>query len=397
MKSPLKENWKIKIVAILFGFFMWIYVMAELDPVIIKDFEHIPVNITNMQEIKESDLTPSIDEKSEVSISLRGRRSTLKDITENSVRIDGYIKKPKAGENIIQTYVYIPGDIEYTLNPENPEMNLEKNMGKKITLELSTQGIANKNIHLKELKISPKETYVEGPKSLMEKLDKLAVKVDLSDKQEDFSRRVRVVPVDKKGVEIQGIILQDKYAYISVGIEESKTVPVKITFKQENKDLKLKKYSLLDEKISIRGKSKDIKNITEIYTEDVNLDTLSDSGEVQLKFKIPQNVYTEQKDTKLKYEIEKLITKEILFPKNRITIRGTQQNLDISKNTIPENIRVRLILTQDNANKFDEKDVVVYGEMQEQDGKPAEIVLKVEVPYPVERVEISPKTLNGIG
>ena len=49
MKTLLNQNLKMKIFAVIFAFFMWIYVMAEVDPIIIRDIDSVPINITNMQ------------------------------------------------------------------------------------------------------------------------------------------------------------------------------------------------------------------------------------------------------------------------------------------------------------------------------------------------------------
>ena len=97
MKTLLNQNLKMKIFAVIFAFFMWIYVMAEVDPIIIRDIDSVPINITNMQELELLELTPEYGTDLNVRVSLRGRRSILNAQITRGIKAEGLINNPKEG------------------------------------------------------------------------------------------------------------------------------------------------------------------------------------------------------------------------------------------------------------------------------------------------------------
>ena len=58
MLDHFKNNFKIKLFSIIFAFIMWVYVMSEVDPIVIRSFENISVEtVTNIDEIRDNGLT----------------------------------------------------------------------------------------------------------------------------------------------------------------------------------------------------------------------------------------------------------------------------------------------------------------------------------------------------
>ena len=101
--------------------------MAEVDPIIIRDIDSVPINITNMQELELLELTPEYGTDLNVRVSLRGRRSILNAQITRGIKAEGLINNPKEGENILVVDLKdVDSNVEYTLYPSDKQINLEK-------------------------------------------------------------------------------------------------------------------------------------------------------------------------------------------------------------------------------------------------------------------------------
>ena len=171
MKTLLNQNLKMKIFAVIFAFFMWIYVMAEVDPIIIRDIDSVPINITNMQELELLELTPEYGTDLNVRVSLRGRRSILNAQITRGIKAEGLINNPKEGENILVVDLKdVDSNVEYTLYPSDKQINLEKKMVIRKSVSVVQTGTLPEGYEIKEIKSNPASMYIEGPKTLVDSI-----------------------------------------------------------------------------------------------------------------------------------------------------------------------------------------------------------------------------------
>lgn len=392
MMNIFKRNVKIKFISIVLAFLMWIYVMAEVDPILIRDFNEIPVKITNEVIIKEKDMVISPNEKLNANVIVRGRRSLIKDIYSSNIHVYAKIKSPKLGENEVRLYIDGYSNVDYTIIPNKLNLSLEKNIEKKKYIEIDKSGKLGKSLELSNVSINPQYTMIKGPKSVVEKVDKLICKLNLENKSDNFTTRSKIVAVDKDGKKVDGIQIKDEYSYVNVGIFKSKQVPIKINIKGSlDKNYKFLGYNADEQKITIIGKSEDIDKIQEIDTEYFDISGLNQDKDINLKINIPKNIKTNLNNINVNFDIVKIISKDFVISKNRIVYNNNIQNLDISKNDLPENIKIKVDFSEDIEKKVKEEDIQLFVEMKDSEQEPAKYEIRYSLPYPVEKVEIEPK------
>ncbi len=392
MINIFKRNLKIKLISIFFAFFMWIYVMAEVDPILIRDFNNIPVNIININMLKEKNMIMDPEQNLQVNLILRGRRSLLKDINKSKMNIYGEIKTPKLGKNTVALHLDLPSNIEYSIIPSKLMINIEENVRVKKNIEIDKTGKLPESLKVSDITLTPKYTMIEGPKSLVSKVDKLVCKVNVENKSSNFYTKSQVSPIDKHGNKVEGIKIKDEYIDINVGIFKSKEVPVKIKLKGSlGESHKLLNATPNIQKITITGNKRDIDKITEVYTEELDLSNLGEDKNINLKINLPRNIKTNSEKINVNLEIGKLISKEFLISKNRIVYNNNIQNLDISKNDLPEQVKVKLVFLEDLEKKINEEDIQLFVNLQESDSKISKFEIKYTIPHSVEKVEIEPK------
>ena len=397
MKTLLNQNLKMKIFAVIFAFFMWIYVMAEVDPIIIRDIDSVPINITNMQELELLELTPEYGTDLNVRVSLRGRRSILNAQITKGIKTEGLINNPKEGQNILVVDLKdVDSNVEYTLYPSDKQINLEKKMVIRKSVSVVQTGTLPEGYEIKEIKSNPASMYIEGPKSLVDSITTLMTTLDVSNYDKDFSKKLQVIPVDRDNQEVKGVSINQDTVFVHAIVVKTKTVPIVLDIpNSENDELKLSGYTIDPPEVVIKGKANIIDSIKEIKTEKVELLQLVENPNLKVKLVMPTGVETQTPEITLKSSMEKVISKEFNISKERIQISGNGQLPDISDNPdISDFIAVKITTTDKIMDTISENDIRVYIKMQEYENNPARVPIHVEVDEEVENIETTPLYLN---
>lgn len=397
MKTLLNQNFKMKIFAVIFAFFMWIYVMAEVDPIIIRDIDSVPINITNMQELELLELTPEYGTDLNVRVSLRGRRSILNAQITRGIKAEGLINNPKEGENILVVDLKdVDSNVEYTLYPSDKQINLEKKMVIRKSVSVVQTGTLPEGYEIKEIKSNPASMYIEGPKTLVDSITTLMTTLDVSNYDKDFSKKLQVIPVDRDNQEVKGVSINQDTVFVHAIVVKTKTVPIVLDIpNSENDELKLSGYTIDPPEVVIKGKANIIDSIKEIKTEKVELSQLVENPNLKVKLVMPTGVETQTPEITLKSSMEKVISKEFNISKERIQISGNGQLPDISDNPdISDFIAVKITTTDKIMDTISENDIRVYIKMQEYQNNPARVPIHVEVDEEVESIETTPLYLN---
>lgn len=397
MKTLLNQNLKMKIFAVIFAFFMWIYVMAEVDPIIIRDIDSVPINITNMQELELLELTPEYGTDLNVRVSLRGRRSILNAQITKGIKTEGLINNPKEGQNILVVDLKdVDSNVEYTLYPSDKQINLEKKMVIRKSVSVVQTGTLPEGYEIKEIKSNPASMYIEGPKSLVDSITTLMTTLDVSNYDKDFSKKLQVIPVDRDNQEVKGVSINQDTVFVHAIVVKAKTVPIVLDIpSSENDELKLSGYTIDPPEVVIKGKANVIDSIKEIKTEKVELLQLVENPNLKVKLVMPTGVETQTPEITLKSSMEKVISKEFNISKERIQISGNGQMPDISDNPeISDFIVVKITTTDKIMDTISENDIRVYIKMQEYQNNPARVPIHVEVDKEAESIETTPLYLN---
>ena len=397
MKTLLNQNLKMKIFAVIFAFFMWIYVMAEVDPIIIRDIDSVPINITNMQELELLELTPEYGTDLNVRVSLRGRRSILNAQITKGIKTEGLINNPKEGQNILVVDLKdVDSNVEYTLYPSDKQINLEKKMVIRKSVSVVQTGTLPEGYEIKEIKSNPASMYIEGPKSLVDSITTLMTTLDVSNYDKDFSKKLQVIPVDRDNQEVKGVSINQDTVFVHAIVVKTKTVPIVLDIpNSENDELKLSGYTIDPPEVVIKGKANIIDSIKEIKTEKVELSQLVENPNLKVKLVLPTGVETQTPEITLKSSMEKVISKEFNISKERIQISGNGQLPDISDNPdISDFIAVKITTTDKILDTISENDIRVYIKMQEYQNNPARVPIHVDVDEEVESIETTPLYLN---
>ena len=388
----LRSNMKIKLVSLAFAFLMWIYVMAEVDPIITRDFSGVTPAISNAQDIKKQELIISPESSLDVKLVLRGRRSLLKDIDNGDVYVLGYVKSPHVGKNVVEISAQLPSGVTATIIPDKLVVDMEELSVQKKNVEIIIDKGAEDGIVVSGMQIDPEYTFVEGPKSLVSKVKRVVCNVDIKDKKTNFSSKYTLVPVDSQGREVEHVQLANKTAYVSLGIKAEKKVPVEIVTKGEAPEsYRIKGLSAEPEFVTISGESEAVDKINKILTKPVSLSDIYSDKNIEVELALPENINSDIQKIKIGIDISKVVVENLYISKERISFLNNIQNLDISNNNIPEKVKVKVLYLEEYKKNFKQDDIKLFVDLQDYNQKLAKLEIQAEAPDGVEILEIEPK------
>lgn len=398
MKAFFRENLKAKLICFIFAFVLWVYVMSN-DPIITNEYREIPVTISNGKDIQAEELVLAPDTVLVTKATLKGRRSQVSEIGKTGIRAYGIINDPKEGTNSLKLDLNLPNsDVDYFLSPSVLSVVLEKEVLEQKPVLIVREGELGKDFRVTEFQTNPSSIYVEGPKSLVDKVAVVRATIDISENTKDFSKKLQVVPVDREGNQIAGVKLNEDSVFVHGIIEQTKNLQVKLNLVgTEEGDRRLSGYTLTPSEVTVQGPSELLGEMTEILTEKIDVNRLLEAeDDLVLKLSLGDKLKSEIAEIKVSVSTEEKVTKEFEISKDKIIIRGGDRTLADYPN-VAEVIKVRISYIENAENIIDMEDIRLYVEAKDIESNPANVAIKSEIEKTYETIEITPLNLDLTG
>lgn len=391
-KKKFSPNFKIKILSVLVAFGMWVYVMEEIDPIMVRSLENVPIaSIVNSKEITDKGLAVSYDQHLTTSIDFRGKRSSLLSFLSATPSPKGYVENPKIGENELQLSLEAPSDIEYSFDPRNFIITLEESVISEKSIEIINQGTPKGNFSVGEINLSNQRVYIEGPKGQVDKVDRLVGTVSVEGADKDFSVRIQLIPMDAKDVEVGGVIVNGEYVIADVQMEESKEVPIEIVFVNSAGEIvSNKSYKPSVDTVTIIGKPQQIATIQKVQTEKIPVQSINQFIDREFDLvSIPDvNMSVNRISIQLIQEEEILYNFELDPSKIELTNAVNDERI---LEALPEQINVQFRASKEYETAIDEESLRLYIDNRV-DATTYQIRLSIE--YPINDLLIEPNQIS---
>ncbi|EHL15964.1 hypothetical protein HMPREF9629_01539 [Peptoanaerobacter stomatis] len=353
-QSQKNSNIKIQLACVFFAFFVWVYVMSDLDPIDTRDITSVSISVSNLDELEKNNLTLSPNQELKANVQIKGRRSVIAKKVKSGIKLQAVLENVQVGSN--EAKVVISGDntdLSYNVTPSNIILNIEEKQAKSEKIQIKSIGSLAENYYIDNIKLSKDNIYVSGPSSLIEKINKVEVELDLANNSSDFSKLTKVKVLDIENNEINGLTIDDADVIVTVALKKEKIVPVKANI-QDDGNLNVSQININPETIKIQGKPSRIDSITQIETKKIASSQLSDNIETLLELDLPSDIYSNVKQVSLTASVEntKLSKKyEFDYKKEEIqVISNENNNYNI---LIPEDIKLTLSSDETDIKKED--------------------------------------------
>jgi len=385
MRERLSNNTKLKLISLLSAIVLWMYVMAVVDPEETKLFEDIPVSITNLNDLSDKDLVIYPDTEVTTSVYVTGKLSTIQKMSKEDISVYGQINNPIEGKNEIYLKVTPAQRVTYEFKNSIAIVNLEKIITENKKIEVEVTGNIKQDIDTINLENNNEEVEVSGPRSLVEKVEKIEAILNSNKQTDDFDISLDLKPVDKKGNVVSGVELKTSSLNATVTLLKEKTVPIKVNIEGENTE----NYKLSQDTVYIKGKRELVDKIEYISTQPINLSSIPKNTTMDISLIIPNGITSNIKSVSATLNISNSLTSEFIYNSNEVKIKNNVNNIDTSNIKIPDTITVNI--EYDDTEKIDKQDITLYIDLSKENSS-GKYDIDYESNYDIKSVQITPNT-----
>lgn len=195
----LRNNTVAKIVSLIFAIALWVYIIAEVDPVTEKTLRNIPVQIVNQSILEDRGLIIQKTEGLRANIMISGKRSNIRKVDEDKVSAKIDAADLHEGSNILKLNTDVPQAVSVIgTDPSNLEFRVEQWVMEEKEVRVFLSDGSQLNLQDGVLELSPDEVTVNGAESAVARVAYIQVKLEADQLTEELqSFELNAVPMDK--------------------------------------------------------------------------------------------------------------------------------------------------------------------------------------------------------
>ena len=336
-KEKLKHNFVSKLLSFIFGIFLWTAIINSQDPLVTKTFE-IPVEITNENALTETGKTYDIIDGENVNIEVKAARSIINNLTSDDIKAIANFKKLSYTYSVpIEVNIPSLNKNEYSINTNNATMllKLDELTDLNLNVQIEKNGSCMDGYYLTNLDSNIKSITISGGESIIKTIDKAIVKVNLNNRNEDFTDACSIEIYDKNGnlVNNEDITLSTNEIIVNGTILPTKKIHININLKNESSDTyKLSNIKPDLTELTIAGNNEDLDKLQDLSINvDISKENISENyiKTLNLEDYLPNNIYLADSNKKLNIsmQFEIYTTKEFEISVDKIVTQNLNENL----------------------------------------------------------------------
>ena len=291
----LKNNWQWKLISLIIGFFLWSYVMAEVNPSQTISLREVPIEVFNEEYLSEQELVLSDLEPKKVNLTVTGKRNTLASLQSGSVRAYVDVKDLSSRTEGVRTLTLrfsSPDGVNVTSGElSQSTATIERIISQDIPIHIETKGDLENSYILSNSVATPENVQVSGPRSAVEHVDHIRALVDISGLESEKSTNIPIQAVDADGKEVKGVRTSSTSVNIALSILKTKEVPVEIaTEGKTDSSVSIRKMQITPNTVMIKGPKEIIDGIKKVTTQPINVEHLNGNKTVEAHYQFPEGV-----------------------------------------------------------------------------------------------------------
>ncbi len=295
LKIVKEKNLMVKLVCLLLSFGLWIYISNIENPIKQYTITNIPVQIVNLDVLKEDNLTLAPDQNFTISLTIQGTSTNIYSINKSQFTVVANLSNYtlKSGDNSIP--------VEITNSPNN--VNIKNNGVLRINIKLenitektmpvkSELNVTTSNsTYVKNISFSANQITVSGPEETVNEVSKLVVRGNVTANNSTTTASFPVVAVDSSGDVVNDVVLSTNNVQTTITVEKGKLVPIKVqTTGELRAGLTLENIIANPNTIKILGSESVLDSTDEILSEPINLNSITGNETIITNLIVPRNI-----------------------------------------------------------------------------------------------------------
>lgn len=337
IRSSVLNNFWLKLLSVLLAFLLWLVVMNVSDGMITIKIKGIPVQQLNGAALEELDKIYDVAKGETVDIVVKGRRSIVESMTADDFIATADLSTMSI-TNTVQITVTaksagIRDEISVTCVDNVMRLNLEEKVSLQYSVKVKTFGSEKSGYSVCGYQTSPNIITVEGPKSAVEKVTEVVVRVDVSHQSNSMDLEGVIELYDAYGDVINNdkVTVNQETVKVHLDVYPTKEVPITVDIKGSPKEgYTMTEVLYQPQTVYVAGLQEDLEGIDNIVINDISISGMDTDLEttVDLKEYLPKNIYLADGDGEvvITVSLEELTTKVITITPEDINL--LQKNAD---------------------------------------------------------------------
>ena len=289
-------NTRTFLLALVLAIAVWISAVTAADPDEVRAPITVPVEIIG----QDTSLVRTNGVPAVIEVTLRAPQSVWEQLTaqENSVRAFLDLSGLGAGEHVVEIKVQValrPTQIVLA-NPTTVTVILEPFATETLSLNLSLSGQPATGYRAGDAVTDPTEVVVSGPKSLIDKVTRARVRVNLSGSRESVDQAILIEVLDEQNSPLDGITVTPQTAHVNIPISQQggfRDVAVKVVVQgQQAAGYRLENISVFPPVVTVFASDPQlIKNISGVVdTQPLDIQDAKNDITTRLGLSLPENI-----------------------------------------------------------------------------------------------------------
>ena len=283
----------LKVISLIIAIFLWVYVMGEVNPETKEKISDIEVTFVNTDQLADEGLAVVHNQDIKISAVIKGKRSVVNDTKKTGVTATVDVAGASKGSNRGKVNLELPSGVTLdTISDETIKYRVEDSVEVKKDVEIDFVGDTDTDTDLVPWAYDtyPGTVKVTGAESIVD--DVYAVRGKITSNVVSESAKtveVELIPVQKDGTEVQGVVLNHTKAKTTVQLMEAKDVDVSITPKNVPDGREVDSITGVDS-VKVVGSAGALADLESIMAT-VDLSEIKSEGKKELNFSLPAGVY----------------------------------------------------------------------------------------------------------
>ncbi|MCC6094080.1 MAG: hypothetical protein LIV24_03520 [Eubacterium sp.] len=281
--NSLRSNIGYKLLALLIAVIIWYAVVDTNDPVETASYS-VHITVTNESYISNGKQIYMIeDQYKTVNVYVKGNRSVLKNITADKITVTAdltQIVDLNRDPVMVPLTVTVPGisSTDVTLSRTTIPITIEDVASKEFAVSVDVgSSVPGSSYEVGTTTPNPEKIVINGPESIINEIDTVVAKIDVTGMTQDGNRKAELEIMDKTGTALSQETIQDDLVFDG-GVPDV-SVYVDLWKKQSGVGLKVEYSGEPAEGYNVSGVSTTPETITVVGTDEA-LQNLADNGNV---------------------------------------------------------------------------------------------------------------------
>ncbi len=290
---------------LLASFLIAILLRLAINPTVVTEVERefeAPLALTGLPEGLAVVQAPA-----SVTLVARGTVTEVDRLETRTLRANASLTGAKPGTDRYAVSASAPVGSRVSLRPKNPTVTIEAEtaISKRFTVDLITSGVIDPRYVLEGMSSEPATVSCSGPKSLMERVERVAATVALGKLDPGAQLELETLALDRTAKPVPGLMISPSKVTVTTVVldtPQTRQLPVSIIYRgQLPPGFVLESATVTPSQAVVKGESVALSSMASVRTKPVELSTLKSSASYTVGLDLPDGVTS---DTGVSYRVQ---------------------------------------------------------------------------------------------